>query len=60
MTLAEHANWPGDFTQIVYFTSEQDPRRFEQEPLAERRPRVDRPARRMTGEPADSRCPPGA
>lgn len=35
MTLAEHADWPGDFTQIVYFTSEQDARRFEQEPLAE-------------------------
>jgi hypothetical protein len=35
LTLAEHADWPGDFTQIVYFTSEQDARRFEQEPLAE-------------------------
>jgi hypothetical protein len=35
MTLAEHADWPGDFTQIVYFTSEQDARRFEQEPPAE-------------------------
>jgi hypothetical protein len=35
MTLAEHADWPGDFTQIMYFTSEQDARRFEQEPLAE-------------------------
>jgi hypothetical protein len=34
MTLAEHADWPGDFTQIVYFTSEQDARRFEQEPPA--------------------------
>jgi hypothetical protein len=35
MTVAEHADRPGDFTQIVYFTSEQDARRFEQEPLAE-------------------------
>ena len=35
MTLAEHADRPGDFTQIVYFTSEQDARRFEQESPAE-------------------------
>jgi hypothetical protein len=35
MTLAEHADRPGDFTQIMYFTSEQDARRFEQEPAAE-------------------------
>ena len=35
MTVAEHADRPGDFTQIVYFTSEQDARRFEQEPPAE-------------------------
>jgi hypothetical protein len=35
MTVAEHADRPGDFTQILYFTSEQDARRFEQEPLAE-------------------------
>jgi hypothetical protein len=35
MTLAEHADWPGDFTQIVYFTSEQDARRFTREPPAE-------------------------
>jgi hypothetical protein len=34
-TLAEHTDRPGDFTQIVYFTSEQDARRFEQEPPAE-------------------------
>jgi uncharacterized membrane protein YccC len=40
MTLAEHADRPGDFTQTVYFTSEQDARRLEQEPSAE------------TGEPA--------
>ena len=35
MTLAEHADRPGDFTQVVYFTSEQDARRFAQEPPAE-------------------------
>jgi hypothetical protein len=34
MTVAEHANWPGDFTQIVYFTSEHDARHFAQEPPA--------------------------
>jgi hypothetical protein len=32
VTVAEHADRPGDFTQIVYFTSEQDARRFEREP----------------------------
>ena len=30
--MAEHADRPGDFTQILYFTSEQDARLFEQEP----------------------------
>ena len=35
MTVAEHADRPGDFTQIVYFTSQQDAQRFEQEPPAE-------------------------
>jgi hypothetical protein len=35
MTVAEHADWPGDFTQILYFASEQDARRFAQEPSAE-------------------------
>ena len=35
MTVAEHADQPGDFTQIVFFTSEQAARRFEQEPAAE-------------------------
>jgi hypothetical protein len=34
MAVAEHADRPGDFTQIVYFTSEQDARRFAQEPPA--------------------------
>ena len=32
MTVAEHADRPGDFTQILYFTSEQDARRFAPEP----------------------------
>jgi hypothetical protein len=31
MTVAEHVDRPGDFTQIVYFTSEQDARRFDPE-----------------------------
>jgi hypothetical protein len=39
--VAEHADRPGDFTQILYFTSEQDARRFAQEPLAG----ADEPAR---------------
>ena len=32
MTVAEHTDRPGDFTQIIYFTSEQDARQFEPEP----------------------------
>jgi hypothetical protein len=35
VTVAEHADRPGDFTQILYYTSEQDARRFEQERSAE-------------------------
>jgi hypothetical protein len=35
MMVAEHADRPGDFTQIVYFTSEQDAQRFEPRPPAE-------------------------
>jgi hypothetical protein len=34
VTVAEHADRPGDFTQVLYFTSEQDARRFAQEPPA--------------------------
>ena len=30
VTVAEHADWPGDFTQILYFTSSRMPR-FEAE-----------------------------
>jgi hypothetical protein len=30
VTVAEHADRPGDFTQIVYFTSEQDARSYDQ------------------------------
>jgi hypothetical protein len=42
VTVAEHADRPGDFTQIVYFTSEQDARRFGQEPATE----ADEPAQK--------------
>ena len=35
VTVAEHADRPGDFTQILYFTSEQDAQRFEPEPQAD-------------------------
>jgi hypothetical protein len=35
MTVIEHADRTGDFTQIVYFTSEQDARQFEPGPPAE-------------------------
>ena len=42
MTVAEHADRPGDFTQTVYYTSEQDARRLDQERSAE----ADEPARR--------------
>ena len=38
MTVAEHADRPGDFTQVMYFTSEQDARRFAQEPPAADKP----------------------
>jgi hypothetical protein len=33
MTVAEHADRPGDFTQILYFTSEQDARRVQPQQL---------------------------
>jgi hypothetical protein len=35
VTVAEHADRPGDFTQILYFTSEQDAQRFAPEPLTD-------------------------
>ncbi|HEX6677960.1 MAG TPA: hypothetical protein VF486_23460 [Actinomycetes bacterium] len=38
MTVAEHADRPGDFTQTVYFTSEQEARAFEQEHPAQSDP----------------------
>jgi hypothetical protein len=38
MTVAEHADRPGDFTQTVYFTSEAEARRFEREQPAESDP----------------------
>jgi hypothetical protein len=40
VTVAEHADRPGDFTQVLYFTSEQDARRFAPAPLTD----VDEPA----------------
>jgi hypothetical protein len=49
MTVAEHADRPGDFTQIVYFTSEQDARRFDPEPPVEAdEPAQDKRRRLMT------------
>jgi hypothetical protein len=42
MTVAEHADRPGDFTQTVYYTSEQDARRLEEKRSSE----DDEPARR--------------
>ncbi len=38
MTVAEHADRPGDFTQAVYFTSEEDARRWERGHPAESEP----------------------
>jgi hypothetical protein len=35
MTVAEHTGRAGGFTQVVYFTSEQDARRYQPEPPAE-------------------------
>jgi hypothetical protein len=32
VTVAEHADRPGDFTQILYFTSEQEARSYDQDP----------------------------
>jgi hypothetical protein len=40
MTVAEHADRPGDFTQTVYFTSEEEARRFERERPAESEPEL--------------------
>jgi hypothetical protein len=39
-TVAEHADRPGDFTQTVYFTSEEEARRFERERPAESEPEL--------------------
>jgi hypothetical protein len=39
MTVAEHADRPGDFTQTVYFTSEEEARRAERERPVEEEPR---------------------
>jgi hypothetical protein len=40
MTVVEHADRPGDFTQAVYFTSEEEARRWERENPAESEPRA--------------------
>jgi hypothetical protein len=53
MTVAEHADRPGDFTQIVYFTSEQDARQFEPEPPAEGDEAAQQERRRLL---TDLRC----
>jgi hypothetical protein len=53
VTVAEHADRPGDFTQIVYFTSEQDARQFEPEPPAETDEPAQEERRRLT---TDLRC----
>jgi hypothetical protein len=47
MTVAEHADRPGDFTQIVYFTSEQDARQFEPAPPVEADERAQEERRRL-------------
>src|SRR5918999_2941197 len=52
MTVAEHADRPGDFTQVMYFTSEQDARRFAQEPPAADEPVLEQLRSLMT----TSRC----
>ena len=38
VTVAEHADRPGDFTQILYFTSEQDAQRVAPAPLTDTEP----------------------
>ena len=38
VTVAEHADRPGDFTQIMYFTSEQDARSYDQGAIEEDAP----------------------
>jgi hypothetical protein len=40
MTVAEHADRKGDFTQTIYFTSEEEARRLERENPAESDPRM--------------------
>jgi hypothetical protein len=53
MTVAEHADRPGDFTQLVYFTSEQDARRSAPErPAAADEPVLERSPSLMT----NARC----
>jgi hypothetical protein len=53
MTVAEHAGRPGDFTQIVYFTSEQAARQFEPDPPVEAEEPAQEERRRLI---TDLRC----
>jgi hypothetical protein len=53
MTVAEHADRPGDVTQIVYFSSEQEARRARQEPLDQAEEPV---LEQLRGLMTDSRC----
>jgi hypothetical protein len=48
MTVVEHADRPGDFTNAVYFTSEEEARRWERETPAELDPRAAEMFRLMT------------
>jgi hypothetical protein len=48
VTVAEHADRPGDFTQIVYFTSEQDARSYDQAAIEEDAPAQDERRSLMT------------
>jgi hypothetical protein len=50
MTVAEHADRSGDFTQVMYFTSEHDARRFEPAPPAEADEPVQEERRRLLTE----------
>jgi hypothetical protein len=53
MTVAEHADRPGDFTQLVYFTCEQDARRFDPGPPVEAEEPAQEERRRLI---TDLRC----
>jgi hypothetical protein len=49
VTVAEHADRPGDFTQILYFTSEQEARSYDQDsPIEEDEPAQEERRRLLT------------